>query len=203
LVIEPKVFRDQRGFFLETFHQRKLAEQGFSPTFVQDNHSLSTRATLRGLHAQRLEPQGKLVRTTEGEIFDVAVDLRLDSPTYRRWYGVRLSAENFRQLYIPPGFAHGFSVLSACAQVQYKCTTFYNAADEISVRWSDPSLFPARAPNSKQDKDSESDPAGGIDWHLGGRAPSLSERDAKAPLLAEIEPLLRDSPAYRRSCSDQ
>ena len=125
ILVEPDVHRDARGFFLETFHARKYAEGGIPGPFVQDNHSRSVKGTLRGLHAQRQQPQGKLVRAVEGEMFDVAVDIRPSSPTFGRWVGVRLSGENFRQLYIPPGFAHGFCVLSDVVHVEYKCTDFY------------------------------------------------------------------------------
>ena len=185
VVIEPKVFRDDRGYFLETYNQEKLSDQEFTPIFVQDNHSLSQRGTVRGLHAQRLQPQGKLVRAVEGTIFDVAIDLRQDSPTYRHWWGTKLSEENFLQLYIPPGFAHGFSVLSERAQVQYKCTALYNASDEISLRWDEAKLINA-----------ETGEQTGVDWQLGLTEPVLSQRDAEAPLLEEIEPKLLNVPAY-------
>ncbi len=125
-LIEPDVYRDARGFFLETWHQQKYAEAGIAGPFVQDNHSHSTRGTLRGLHAQRRRPQGKLVRAVAGEMFDVAVDIRPGSPTFARWVGFVLSGENFRQLWIPPGFAHGFCVLSERVHVEYKCTDFYD-----------------------------------------------------------------------------
>ena len=202
VVLEPNVFRDDRGFFLETYNQGKLTEQGFIETFVQDNHSLSTRGTLRGIHAQRLEPQGKLVRATEGEIFDIAVDLRLDSPTYRHWYGLRLNAENFLQLFIPPGFGHGFSVLSDRAQVQYKCTALYNASDEISIRWDDPSLVECSKTVADKQAQTEQEGTRGqetsrVNWRLGDLAPVLSDRDARAPLLEEVEFQLQEAPAYR------
>jgi dTDP-4-dehydrorhamnose 3,5-epimerase len=140
IVIEAQVFRDERGFFLESFHQRKYREGGIDASFVQDNHSKSVKGTLRGLHAQLRHPQGKLIRVIEGEIYDVAVDIRRGSPHFGQWVGVWLSAENFRQLYIPPGFAHGFCVTSEIAQVEYKCTDFYDPASEISVQWNDPDL---------------------------------------------------------------
>lgn len=140
LVIEPRVFRDERGFFLETYHARKYAEGGLEAVFVQDNHSRSRKDTLRGLHFQRERPQGKLVRAIEGEIFDVAADVNPASPTYGEWVGVYLSADNFRQIYVPPGYAHGFCVVSEVAQVEYKCTDFYNPADEGGVMWNDPVL---------------------------------------------------------------
>jgi dTDP-4-dehydrorhamnose 3,5-epimerase len=140
ILVEPDVHRDQRGFFLETYHAKKYAEGGIAGPFVQDNHSRSVKGTLRGLHAQLRHPQGKLVRAVEGEMFDVAVDIRPSSPTFARWVGVRLSGENFRQLYIPPGFAHGFCVLSDVVHVEYKCTDFYRPEDEIGVAWDDPEI---------------------------------------------------------------
>jgi dTDP-4-dehydrorhamnose 3,5-epimerase len=138
IVIDPVVHRDPRGFFLETFHADKYAAAGLPSLFVQDNHSLSAGGTLRGLHMQILKPQGKLVRVIEGEIWDVALDVRPESPTFMRWTAATLSAGNFRQLYIPPGCAHGFYVVSPVAQVQYKCTELYDAADEIGIAWNDP-----------------------------------------------------------------
>lgn len=140
LIIEPRVFRDERGFFLETYHARKYAEAGLEATFVQDNHSRSRKDTLRGLHFQRQRPQGKLVRAIQGEIFDVAADIDPASPTYGQWVGVYLSADNFRQIYVPPGYAHGFCVVSEIAEVEYKCTDFYDPADEGGVMWNDPVL---------------------------------------------------------------
>ena len=143
VIIEPDVYRDARGFFLETYHQRRYAEAGIPGPFVQDNHSHSTRGTLRGLHAQVRRPQGKLVRAVEGEMFDVAVDIRRGSPTFGRWASVLLSGENLRQLYIPPGFAHGFCVLSERVHVEYKCTDFYDSTDEVTVAWDDPTIHVA------------------------------------------------------------
>jgi len=140
VVVEPVVHADARGFFLESYHERKYRDGGIAERFVQDNHSRSVRGALRGLHAQRATPQGKLVRAIEGTIWDVAVDIRRGSPTFRRWVGVELSAENFRQLWIPAGFAHGFCVTSAVAQVEYKCTALYDPADEITIAWDDPEL---------------------------------------------------------------
>jgi dTDP-4-dehydrorhamnose 3,5-epimerase len=172
LVIEPRIFRDDRGFFLETYHQGTLAAGGLDATFVQDNHSRSAAGVLRGLHAQRKRPQGKLVRATEGAIWDVAVDIRPGSPTYKRWVARELSAENFLQLWIPPGFAHGFCVLGENdAEVQYKCTDFYDREDEISLLWNDPEL--------------------GIVWPIA--EPRLSTKDAAAPRLCELEATLRPS----------
>ncbi len=164
IIIEPDVFRDARGFFLETYHQRKYAEAGLPAAFVQDNHSRSARGTLRGLHAQRRKPQGKLVRVIEGEVFDVAVDARRGSPTFGRWTGVPLSAENFRQLYVPPGFLHGFCVTSETAQVEYKCTELYDPADEVGVIWNDPVLA--------------------IAWPV--KDPALSKKDQVHPAFAEV-----------------
>jgi dTDP-4-dehydrorhamnose 3,5-epimerase len=140
IVVEPDVHRDARGFFLETFHAGRYAAAGLPEMFVQDNHSLSVRDTLRGLHMQVRTPQGKLVRVVEGEIWDVAVDVRPGSPTLGRWTAETLSADNFRQLYIPPGCAHGFCVLSERAQVQYKCTELYSPNDEIGIAYNDPAL---------------------------------------------------------------
>ena len=156
--------RDARGFFLETYHREKYAAGGITGTFVQDNHSRSGRGTLRGLHAQVKRPQGKLIRVVEGEIYDLALDIRRGSPTFGRWVGMRLSGDDFRQLWIPPGFAHGFCVLSEVAHVEYKCTEPYDAADEISILWNDPDL--------------------GIAWPI--RDPMVSAKDSRAPRLREI-----------------
>lgn len=162
--IEPDVHRDERGFFLETWHQRKYAEGGITGPFVQDNHSSSCKGALRGLHAQRVRPQGKLVRAVEGEVFDVAVDIRRGSPTFGQWVGDRLSGENLRQLWVPPGFAHGFCVLSERVHLEYKCTDFYDPADEIAVAWNDPEI--------------------GIEWPI--TSPTLSAKDAAAPRLSSL-----------------
>jgi dTDP-4-dehydrorhamnose 3,5-epimerase len=140
LIIEPKVHRDDRGFFLETYHATKYRDAGIDGTFVQDNHSRSVAGAVRGLHLQVRRPQAKLVRVIEGEIFDVAVDVRLGSPTFGRWMGVTLTAENFLQCYVPEGFAHGFCVLSREAQVEYKCTALYDAEGEIGIAWDDPGI---------------------------------------------------------------
>jgi dTDP-4-dehydrorhamnose 3,5-epimerase len=140
LLIEPKVFGDQRGFFLESYNQRAMADIGIHDQFVQDNHSLSSRNVLRGLHYQVQKPQGKLVRVVAGEILDVALDLRRDSPSLGRWCGLRLSGENKRMLWIPPGFAHGFRVVSDSAHVLYKATDFYAPELERTVAWNDPAL---------------------------------------------------------------
>ncbi|MEM7409613.1 MAG: dTDP-4-dehydrorhamnose 3,5-epimerase [Myxococcota bacterium] len=170
VIVHPQVFRDPRGFFLETYHAEKYAEGGIHDAFVQDNHSYSTKGTLRGLHAQNPEPQGKLLRVVEGEVFDVAVDARRGSPTYGQHVTCVLSAENFNQLYVPPGLLHGFLVTSETAHVQYKCTRLYRPKAEFSVAWNDPDL--------------------GIDWPI--ETPTLSEKDAKAPRLAEVQDKLPD-----------
>ena len=167
LIIEPKVFGDDRGFFYESFNERRFAElTGTSPRFVQDNHSRSAKNVLRGLHYQIRQPQGKLVRVTAGEVFDVAVDMRRSSPTFGRWVGAMLSAENKRQMWIPEGFAHGFVVTSESAEFLYKTTDYWAPEYERAVRWDDPAI--------------------GIDWPLQG-APLLSEKDQVAVLLANAE----------------
>ncbi len=140
-IIEPKVFGDERGFFLETFHLKRYQEMlGINLDFVQDNHSRSTKGVLRGLHFQKTKPQGKLVRVVRGEVFDVAVDIRKGSPTFGEWDGVILSEENKRQFWVPPGFAHGFLVLSDIADFEYKCTDYYDQSDEEVLIWNDPML---------------------------------------------------------------
>ncbi len=163
VIIEPDVFRDGRGYFLETYHADKYAAGGIHGPFVQDNHSRSMGKTLRGLHLQLKRPQGKLIRVIEGEIFDVAVDVRRRSPTFGRWVSVRLSAENFKQCFVPPGFAHGFCVLTPVAQVEYKCTNLYDKESEIGIAWNDPGLA--------------------IPWPVSD--PILSDRDRNHPTLAE------------------
>lgn len=166
LVIEPEVFGDARGFFFESFNRKALeAAVGRPLDFVQDNHSLSTRSVLRGLHYQLPHPQGKLVRVARGEVFDVAVDIRRGSPTFGRWVGEVLSAENRRQLWIPEGFAHGFLVLSAEAEFLYKTTEYWHREAERCIRWEDRDLA--------------------IDWPLGGAAPIVSGKDAAGLTLAE------------------
>ncbi len=140
VVIEPTVFEDERGFFMESFHKPKFAAAGIEVEFVQDNHSRSRQGVLRGLHYQITQPQGKLVRVVRGQIFDVAVDLRRNSPTFGRWCGCELSESNRRLLYIPPGFAHGFCVTSEVAEMLYKCTRIYCPEDERTLLWSDPAL---------------------------------------------------------------
>ena len=171
VLVEPDVYRDSRGFFLETYHERRYREAGIAATFVQDNHSRSLRGTLRGLHFQVRRPQGKLVRAVAGEMFDVAVDIRRGSPTFGRWVGAHLSAESFRQIYVPPGFAHGFCILSDVGEVEYKCTELYDAEDELGIAWNDPQV--------------------GIEWPVS--EPLLSAKDKAAPRLAEV---LDRLPAY-------
>ena len=162
--VEPDVHGDRRGFLLETYHVEKYATGGISATFVQDNHSRSKRGTLRGLHLQPTFPQGKLVRVVEGQVYDVAVDVRRGSPHFGEHISVVLSADSFVQLYAPPGFAHGFLVTSEVAQFEYKCTELYHPEDEISIAWNDPQLA--------------------ISWPI--ETPSLSTKDAAAPTLAEV-----------------
>ena len=140
ILVEPDVHRDPRGFFLETFHARRYAAAGIPEHFPQDNQSCSAQRTLRGLHMQVKKPQGKLIRVVQGEIWDVAVDVRPSSPTRGQWTAEVLSADNFKQLYVPPGCAHGFCVLSDTAQVEYKCTELYDPADELGIAWNDPDL---------------------------------------------------------------
>ena len=139
-VVEPTVFEDNRGYFMETYHEKEFKDAGYDLTFVQDNQSKSTKGVLRGLHLQVNYPQGKLVRVIKGEVFDVGVDLRADSPTYGKWYGEILSEDNKKQLFIPPKFAHGFLVLSDEAEFVYKCTEFYHGEDESGIRWDDPDI---------------------------------------------------------------
>lgn len=166
VIIEPKVFGDARGFFMESYAQQRYAQVGITERFVQDNVSRSARNVLRGLHLQNPRGQGKLVHVLQGAVFDVAVDVRVGSPTFGRWVGVELSGENHRQLYIPPGFAHGFAVLSETALFAYKCTDYYSPADELGVRWNDSAV--------------------GIDWPVSD--PTVSDKDAAYPELAQIEP---------------
>lgn len=160
LLIEPKVFGDARGYFFESWHRQRYAEHGLDVDFVQDNLSLSRRGILRGLHFQNPQPQGKLVQVLQGEVFDVAVDIRLGSPTFGRWAGVTLSADHPRQFYVPEGFAHGFCVLSETALFSYKCTDYYQPQHEHSLRWDDPDLgisWPTPAPQlSAKDRDARS-----------------------------------------------
>lgn len=166
LVVEPTVFGDERGFFLESYNEREFSRLGLPTHFVQDNHSGSRMGVLRGLHYQLHKPQGKLVRVLMGEVFDVAVDLRYSSPTFGHWYGLRLSSENRQMLWVPPGFGHGFLVLSDFAEISYKATELYAPAHERVLLWNDPAL--------------------GIDWPLTGE-PILSAKDKAGVPLAEAE----------------
>ena len=159
LVIQPQVYRDERGFFLETYHHEKYVGCGITTVFVQDNYSSSRYATLRGLHAQLRHPQSKLIRVVKGQIFDVAVDIRRGSSTFCHWIGVHLSSRNQHQCYIPAGFAHGFCVLSQRAHVEYKCSTHYDPVDEITIAWNESKI--------------------GIEWPVD--SPILSPRDRRAP----------------------
>lgn len=168
LIIEPDVYRDERGFFLETYHEQKYLALGIQDRFVQANHSRSIRNTLRGLHLQIGRAQAKLIRVLQGEIFDVAVDVRLGSPTFGQWMSVSLTADNFRQCFIPAGFAHGFSVVSESADVEYMCSDVYDRAAEIGIAWNDPSI--------------------GIAWPVA--EPLLSSRDRSNPPLHALRDCL-------------
>ncbi|MFA0005418.1 dTDP-4-dehydrorhamnose 3,5-epimerase [Vibrio splendidus] len=166
VIIQPKVFGDERGFFLESYHYERYKElAGIEEHFVQDNRSRSTKGVLRGLHFQKSKPQGKLVTVTVGEVFDVAVDLRPGSPTFGQHESILLSGEEQTQFYVPPGFAHGFLVLSDIAEFQYKCTDFYDPTDESGLLWNDPDL--------------------GIDWPI--MEPVLSEKDIQQPTFSEMK----------------
>ena len=164
MILEPKVFGDARGFFLETWNQERYREAGIAAVFVQDNLSFSGKGTLRGLHFQNPNAQGKLVQVLQGEVYDVAVDIRQGSPTFGKWVGVTLSAENRRQVFIPAGFAHGFCVISDNALFSYKCTDIYNPKAEVSIIWNDPDI--------------------GIDWPV--TEPELSEKDRLANRLSQL-----------------
>ncbi len=164
LIIEPRVFTDPRGFFMETYRQNSLAEAGVRETFVQDNHSRSSRGVLRGLHYQLRQPQAKLCRVAQGEVLDIAVDVRLGSPNFGKWVSVLLSGENHRQIFIPKGFAHGFVVRSETADFLYKCSDYFEAADDRGVLWNDPGI--------------------GIDWQIDD--PIISDKDKRYLPLAEI-----------------
>jgi dTDP-4-dehydrorhamnose 3,5-epimerase len=167
-LVEPAVFGDNRGYFMETYHENDFKEAGYDLTFVQDNQSKSTKGVLRGLHLQLKYPQGKLVRVIKGEVFDVGVDLRADSPTYGKWFGAILSEENKKQFYIPPCFAHGFVVLSDEAEFVYKCTEFYHGEDEGGIIWDDPDI--------------------GIEWPIEDIDELIfSEKDKQWPTLAESQ----------------
>ena len=164
LIIEPRSFDDKRGFFFESWHRQRYAAAGIDIDFVQDNHAHSANRVLRGLHAQHPHDQGKLVRVLNGEVFDVAVDIRKGSPAFGKWMGIDLSATNRRQLFIPPGFAHGYCVLSGEADIEYKCTDYYSPDDEITIAWNDPGI--------------------GIGWPLTN--PVVSSRDAAARTLEDL-----------------
>ena len=164
VIIEPQVFGDARGFFYESYNRAKYHEAGITRQFVQSNVSRSAKSVLRGLHYQSPNPQGKLVSVLEGEVFDVAVDIRRDSPTFGQWVGAMLTADNHRHFWIPEGFAHGFCVLSEFATFAYQCTALYDHAADASVRWNDPDI--------------------GIDWPVS--SPLLSDKDEKAPLLKDV-----------------
>lgn len=165
IIIEPEPFQDDRGYFLEMYHKAKFVEAGIKGDFVQDNRSRSRQGTIRGLHYQVRKPQGKLVWVLSGKIFDVAVDIRRNSPTSGKWQGIMLSSENKKGIYIPPNFAHGFCVVSEEAEVFYKCTEFYSPQDECTIRWNDPDLS--------------------IEWPI--KSPILSEKDATAPLFKDAQ----------------
>jgi dTDP-4-dehydrorhamnose 3,5-epimerase len=164
LIVDPVVHRDPRGFFVERYQSKTYSEQGLPHEFVQDNHSQSVKGTLRGMHLQLSQPQGKLVCVLEGSIFDVAVDVRVGSPSFRQWVGIELTSDNFRQLYIPPGFAHGFCVTSDRADVLYKCTDYYLPGDELTIPWNDPDIA--------------------IQWPISN--PLLSRKDATALNLQNV-----------------
>ena len=176
VVIEPKVFTDDRGFCTETYHAERYAEAGVDVNFVQDNHSRSAQWTLRGLHAQLNRPQAKLVRVLQGSIVDVAVDIRAGSPTFRKWVSAELTSENFRQIYVPAGFAHGFCVTSETAEVEYKCSNLYDPSAELRLLWNDPEI--------------------GVEWPT--TQPLLSEKDLRGlPLSAWMDQL----PAYAKKAA--
>ena len=164
LIIEPDVHGDARGFFMETWNRRSYGEAGLGLDFVQDNLSFSRRGILRGLHFQNPKPQGKLIQVLQGEVYDVAVDIRRTSPTFGKWHGLTLSSDNKRQFYLPSGFAHGFVVVSDTALFHYKCTEFYSPKDEMAIRWDDPGL--------------------GIPWPV--QQPLVSEKDSRAPALSGV-----------------
>jgi dTDP-4-dehydrorhamnose 3,5-epimerase len=168
ILVEPLLFEDSRGFFMETYQARQYVDAGVVADFVQDNHSRSTHATLRGLHYQVRHPQGKLIRVVVGDVYDVVVDIRRSSPTFRKWVGASLSADNKCQLWVPPGFAHGFYVVSASAEVLYKATDYYDQAAERCIRWDDPTL--------------------NITWPIpAGTLPVLSPKDLAGNLLSDAE----------------
>ena len=176
-LIEPEVHGDDRGWFFESYRRDKLAGLGIEGEFVQDNHSKSSRGVLRGLHFQLGKPQGKLIRVVEGEIFDVAVDVRRGSPRYGKWAGAKLTGESKRMMYVPAGFAHGFTVMSETAEIIYKCTDYYAPEEERGVLWSDPAI--------------------GIEWPMSGTKPVLSAKDRAYTPLSEIDP--SDLPEFNPS----
>ncbi|MCL2866885.1 MAG: dTDP-4-dehydrorhamnose 3,5-epimerase [Clostridia bacterium] len=167
VIVETAVYRDARGYFTETYNLKDFSDAGLPMVFVQDNQSYSVRGVLRGLHFQKNHSQGKLVRVLRGEVFDVGVDLRPESPTYKQWFSVTLTGDNKKQLYLPEGFAHGFVALSETAELSYKCTAFYNPAEEAGIRWDDPDI--------------------GINWPIHADAVILSDKDALLPFLRDTE----------------
>ncbi len=167
LIIEPKVFGDERGFFMESWNAETFRAAGLDLSFVQDNHSKSARGVLRGMHYQKPDPQGKLMRVTAGAVYDAVVDMRRSSPTFGQWFGVELSADNKRMLWVPEGFAHGFLSLADGTEFLYKCTSFYRPAQEHSLLWNDPAV--------------------GIEWPLGDIVPQLAPKDRDGKPLAEAE----------------
>ena len=172
IIIEPTIYGDQRGYFMETYNEREFAEAGLNMKFVQDNQSSSIKGVLRGLHFQYKFPQGKLVRVLNGEVFDVAIDLRKSSSTYKKWYGILLTGDNKKMFYVPEGFAHGFLVISETAEFVYKCTDFYNPQDEGGIAWNDPDI--------------------GVEWPLDGiMSVSLSKKDENNKRLIDIEGLIK------------
>ena len=182
VVIEPKVFGDKRGFFLETFRQDVLQQAGIDVTFVQDNHSRSGQGVLRGMHYQLTQTQGKLVRVTSGSVYDVAVDVRHGSPTFGQWYGTQLDEESMRMMYVPPGYAHGFVVLSESADFLYKCTDYYHPESEQGIAWDDPNI--------------------GIEWPIANLTSdiALSEKDKKNVLLKDQD--IEKLPSYEKFILD-
>jgi len=172
LVVEPDVYGDERGYFLETYQAEKYRAHGIEATFVQDNHSFSRRGALRGLHVQYRRPQGKLIRVVEGAVFDVVADIRPGSPSAGRWFGLRIDGSTHHQIYVPPGYAHGFCVLSETVHFEYKCTDYYDSGGELTVAWDDPVL--------------------GIDWPID--RPTLSEKDRRGLSLAEASAFLEAPP---------
>jgi dTDP-4-dehydrorhamnose 3,5-epimerase len=179
LIIETKIFKDDRGFFIESYNLRDFANLGINVNFVQDNHSMSKKGVLRGLHFQFKHPQGKLVRVISGRVFDVAIDLRLSSPSFGKWYGVELSGENALQFYIPPGFAHGFIALEENTHFFYKCTDFYYPEDELGIVWNDSSI--------------------GIKWPLDQLGEVIvSDKDRKLPSFKEVKEMIGREESWRK-----